>query len=491
MKNIALLAFLLFALSFTCEAQNNGHHSRMRALTTIVEAYNNQDYAKMQQPVILLGKLLITGKALKKEFGPYYKKYGNASIDTVTYTNQYSYTAQLSFEKDRGKRGFLNFLFTEKGKVAGFGFAQPTLIYPKAQARNKSNFTAEEMAARIDSIIRKNHLNRKQNSFNGCVLALDKGAEIYKNCFGYADFATKTPLNDSTLFDLASCSKQFTAMAIMVLAEQGKLQFTDTLQKYIPGLPYPNITIENLLTHTSGLPDYERLMKKHWDKSKFATNYDIVPLFIKHKTKTSFSPNQQFKYSNTGYALLSIVIEKASGMSYAEFLEKHIFAPLAMNHTRVYNTRRSQKEIVKNCATGYVTTAKSTKYVVPDSTSEYNYVIFMDAITGDGTVNSSLSDLIIWDKALRENTLVSEATLQNARTKHKLASGKEGGYGYGVLLKTGKGIEPVVYHTGGWPGYFSVILKFTEQEKTVVVLSNNSYDDFLILADEIAAVLME
>lgn len=486
-KKIFISIVLALGAFEQVSAQDEYAAVRMDAVTTIIDAYNEQDFSKMQKPFFTIGKLLIGKKSLQNEFEPYYNKFGKAKIDTVTYLHKYQYTAQISLEKDPTERAFLSFLFSENGKVQGFGFTHPTLIYPKSEKGN----LPENFSEKIASIIQRKHLRDSLNSFNGCVLILDNGNEVFKDCYGYSNFETRTELNEHSLFDIASCSKQFTALAIIILAEQGKLDYTDHVKKYIPELPYENITIENLLTHTSGLPDYQELLTKYWDKTKFATNYDVIELFQMHQPKLLFSPNERFAYSNTGYTFLSVVIERVSGMNYAEFLDKNIFTPLEMNDTRVYNTRRSKNELIDNCAYGYVYSNGLGKYVLPDSTSTYRHVIWMDAITGDGNIVTSIADLSKYDKAWREFQLIKKSSWERACSKYKLSNGEIVNYGYGLFLREGKGIEPVIYHTGGWPGYLSIIMRLPDQEKTIVVLSNNSYDDFLRLADDMVTEILK
>lgn len=322
-------------------------------------------------------------------------------------------------------------------------------------------------------------------------MILEKGQELYKKSYGFSNFDTKELLNDSSVFELASCSKQFTAMAIMMLVEQGKLNYNETLQKFMPDLPYKNITVENLLTHTSGLPDYMEMITKHWDKKKFVTNYDMVALFKKHKPKVYSQRNETYDYSNTGYALLSVIIEKASGMSYSEYLDKNIFKPLGMKNTRVYNTRGSKSEKINNYAYGYIFSDKLQKYMLPDSAEEHDYVIYMDAITGDGTVNSSISDLVKWDQALRENKLVQKSTLERAFSPYKLSNGKNSRYGYGQFLVYGDKKEKLAYHSGGWPGYSTLIVHFIDRPVTIVALSNNEHESMIKIVDETAKLFVE
>lgn len=485
-----ILLLILSAIGLQAAAQKTVD-PRRRSVEMTIEAYNDQDFGKMQKPWTFLGRLLVSGKVLRKEFGPYYEQYGRATIDTA-YISDYQCVAELKMEKDAGKRTFMKFLFTEKGKIMGMGFTWPPLIYREQHVVASSDPSVlGDKKLKIDSLISKNYLPDSGMRFNGCVLALDKGKMVYKKCYGYADWQNQRLLNDSSRFDLASCSKQFTAVAIMLLEEQGKLDYSDDIRKFIPDLPYENITIEHLLTHTSGLPDYIGLMKTHWDQSKFASNEDIVSLLKTRHPDPYFEPNRRFYYSNTGYTLLSLVIGKASGQSYAEFLEQYIFSPLGMTHTRVYNSRRSKNEKLENFAYGYVWSPASGNYQLPDSVEKYKQVVYLDAITGDGNIVSSLTDLMIWEEALREQKLLKKETWKRAFTEYVPGNGEGSGYGYGFFVRKDEGIEELHYHTGGWPGYFSIFMRFPNQEKTIVVLTNNSYDDFLRLADDMAVILLE
>ena len=199
----------------------------------------------------------------------------------------------------------------------------------------------QDRIQKIDSIL--NSLYSKEK-INGNFLIAEKGKIIYSHSFGLANETTKDKLNENSIFELASCSKQFTAMAIMILKEKGKLSLDDKIIKYIPELSdYNGVTIRNLLNHTGGLPDYMELMDSLFDKSKIANNKDIIQIFSKYQPKILFEPNTKYEYSNTGYALLASIIEKASGLTYADYLSKTIFKPLKMKNTFVYTRRLSPK----------------------------------------------------------------------------------------------------------------------------------------------------
>lgn len=488
MKNVLFsIGFLLFIFQ-DLSAQNNEHDIRMEVVKKVINGYNNHDYKAMKQPWVSWAKFIVTEKKLRSEYSALYEKYGRATIDTVTSSSKYEYVAKLKMEKDNRTSLYFSFIFSEGGKIEGFGQTYPQLIYKKS-VKPKS-IIPSEFSMKVDSLLSEKHLKSKTRPFNGSVMVLDNGNPIYKKHFGYADFELKNDINDSTLFDLASVSKQFTAMAILLLEEGGKLNLNDSITKFLPDFPYQGITIENLLTHTSGLPEYMGLVKKYWDKSKFATNYDVLEIMKEYKPKVLFQPNERFEYCNTGYVILSIIIEKTSGKSYSEFLKESIFNPLGMQHTRVYNTRRVTGEKLDNTSHGYVYSDEKKKYVLPDSTVEYKEVIYLDAITGDGNINSCLQDLLIWENELLYPKIINNTILQKAIANHSLKNGERINYGYGFFL-TGGGIsEPLVFHTGGWPGYFCILMNFFEQKKQVVILSNNSYDNFTRIADDIVTLFI-
>jgi CubicO group peptidase (beta-lactamase class C family) len=488
MKYYIKIVFIFLFLSAKVYAQDTGHEARLKVVSSFVEGYNAQNYKALKKSWFWLGKLLVTKKALKKEFLPFYNNYGKATIDTITYTSRYEYVAKLKMEKKPEEQVFLKFIFSDRNKIEGAGFSYPTLIYKKC--RQPMPINRQEFSSRVDSLVKRKYIKNKADPFNGSVMVMDEGVAIYQKNFGYADMERLSSLNDSTLYELASCSKQFTATAIMILAEQGKLKLTDTLQKFIPSFPYQHITIENLLTHTSGLPSYEALLAKVWDKTKFATNTDVVNLLKLYKPQILFNPNEQFVYSNTGYVLLAYIIETISNMSYQQFLDSTIFKPLHMKRSRVYNTRRSVNEVIDNYAYGYIYSSKLENYILPDSIEKYKMVIYQDVVSGDGSVNSSTQDLILWQRELMNPTLLSKQTLAKAFQRHQLNNGAEVNYGYGFFLSGGGSAETLIYHTGGWPGYLCIIMLFPESKKSVIVLSNNSSDYFMNIADDISAILL-
>lgn len=314
---------------------------------------------------------------------------------------------------------------------------------------------------------------QKHFRFNGNVLVAENGKIIFQKSYGDADFDTKRLLNDTSVFELASVSKQFTATAILLLYDAGKLKLTDSLRQFFPQLPYSNITLQHMLTHTSGLPDYEEAMNEKWDKTKIAFNNDMIDFMAKEKPAVLFEPGKKWQYSNTAYAMLASVVEKVSGQPFADFLKQTIFQPLGMTHTRIYNTRRSLKDTIPNYAYGFLYNDSLKKYMMPDSIPNFNYVIYLDGIQGDGVVNSTTADLLKWDRALKNHTLLKEATQKEMLTGHAVVDTvKNSMYGYGVFTEKTE-LGTIVSHSGGWPGYVTFLGRNIDKDLTYIILSNN------------------
>ncbi|BBM85073.1 serine hydrolase [Candidatus Uabimicrobium amorphum] len=320
---------------------------------------------------------------------------------------------------------------------------------------------AQTKSNRFDEILHRSHNNRE---FNGNVLIVKNGKVIYKNAIGYAEFKNRTPLTINSQFRLASVSKQFTAMAIVLLYKQQKLKYDDDIVKYLPQLPYKGITIRHLLHHTSGLADYMYLFESHWDKDKIATNNDIISLFAKHKPPVNFTPGERWEYSNTGYALLASIVESAAQVPFHEFVKKYIFTPLDMKNSLVYSPLR--KDIMTNRVYGVYWNAD-------DSFREHDFH-FLNGIAGDGGIYSTLEDLLKWDRALYTEKLLSKKLLAEVFTSGKLQDGSQTGYGFGWGISKSPTGKKRVSHSGGWVGFRTNITRDVEENNTIIFLSNVS-----------------
>jgi CubicO group peptidase (beta-lactamase class C family) len=317
----------------------------------------------------------------------------------------------------------------------------------------------QEKAQKIDSIMQ---IRSKKNYFNGNVLVAYKGSCIYNESFGYADMVRRSKLKKDDIFQLASVSKQFTAMAIMMLKEQNKLAYDDTVTKYIPEFPYPGITVRMLLNHTSGLPNYMWLVEHHWKGKNAPYNTDVVKMLAEHKLALYFTPGRRWDYSNTGYIVLASIVEQITNVKFADYMQTNVFEPLQMSNSFVYS--KSLSNAKKNRLTGYYYRGKRYR-MIPETVN--------DGAVGDKGVYSTTNDLFKWDQALYKNTLVSQETIDEATSTFKLRNKYEIPYGFGFRIRT-RNNKKVAYHHGKWNGFRTSILRYVEDTNTVVVLNHTS-----------------
>jgi len=314
----------------------------------------------------------------------------------------------------------------------------------------------------------------EQGRFNGNVLIAEKGKVIFEKSFGLANEQTKQKLDLETVFELASVSKQFTAMGIVQLRKENKLSYSDKLSKYIPELDsYKGITIHDLLVHTSGLPDYMELANIHWNKANIATNIDMINLFKKFKPEKEFEPGEKWSYSNTGYMLLATIIERVSGKSFGRYLKEKIFAPLNMHNTVVYRRWFQPKEIY-NYAQGYIYSDSLQRKILPCEYGAEIESVYLDGIVGDGMVNSNVYDLLKWDRALYKNNFINKDDRKIIFSSYKLKDNTETKYGYGWKTANSKVYGRTVSHGGGWAGYTTYIERHLDNDKTIIILQNNA-----------------
>ena len=306
------------------------------------------------------------------------------------------------------------------------------------------------------------------------VLVREDGHTIFERGYGLRDLRTHTKIDAATNFRLASCTKQFTAMSVMLLVHDGKLTYNTRLTDVFPNFNAygKSITIRNLLNHTSGLLDYEDLMPQPApdtppEKQPQISDAQVLALLEK-QTTTKFPPGSKWQYSNSGYVLLGEIVAKVSGEPFPEFLHNRIFAPLGMHNTLAYV---KGKNTVPNRAYGYSKSAAGWDETDQDSTS---------ATLGDGGVYSSLNDLAKWDDALAHHTLLSAKEMQPALTPVVVPNGSPVGpdnepaaYGFGWFLNPYKS-HPRMWHYGETIGFRSSIQRFTRDRLTLIVLCNRS-----------------
>jgi CubicO group peptidase (beta-lactamase class C family) len=318
---------------------------------------------------------------------------------------------------------------------------------------------SQDKAQAIDSVMQ---IKSSKSYFNGNVLVAYKGNCIYNESFGYADLKRRKNLKKNDVFQLASVSKQFTAMSIMMLKEQNKLSYDDSVTKYIPEFPYPRVTVRMLLNHTSGLPNYYWLVEHHWKKKGAPVNEDVIKLLAKHKLGLYFTPGRRWDYSNTGYVVLASITERISGKNFDDFMHENVFAPLEMNNSFVYSRSIDKKD--KDRLIGYYYRGRRYR-MIPETIN--------DGTVGDKGVYSTTEDLFKWDQALYDNLLVSEETISEAISTFKLRNKYEIPYGFGFRIKT-RNNKKIAYHHGKWNGFRTSILRYVEDTNTIIVLNHTS-----------------
>jgi CubicO group peptidase (beta-lactamase class C family) len=290
------------------------------------------------------------------------------------------------------------------------------------------------------------------------LLVLKDGKAIVQRSYGLSNVEDNDDATPATNYRLASVSKQFTAAAILLLAENGRLNLDDPARRWLPSLPEATagVTLHQLLTHTGGLVDYEDLIPARTTDQ--VSDQDVLRM-LSTTSKTYFAPGTAYRYSNTGYVLLGLVVERASGFALPLYLQEHIFGPLHMDHTVLYERGGPQ---IDHRAYGYSEERGSWMRTDQSVTS---------ATRGDGGIYSSVDDLAKWDPALYDNRLLSDASRKLAFTAHVKVTGEPyaAGYGYGWRI-TGD----TLWHSGESIGFRNVIVRWPKQHLTVILLSNRN-----------------
>ncbi len=312
--------------------------------------------------------------------------------------------------------------------------------------------------------------------FNGALLVAVKGVPIFSKTYGYADFRRHRKITENTPFQLASVSKQFTAMGIMMLKERGKLSYEDTVQRFFPEFPYKGVTIRMLLNHSAGLPNYFWLTEHKWQQESIPSNQQVMTLLAKEKPSRYFRPGSRFNYSNTNYVVLASIIEKASEMQFGEFIEEHIFQPLGMNNSFVYSAAFDK---APKGAKGYRRYGRGYREI-PATVN--------DGAVGDKGIYASLVDLYKWDQALYANVLVKEETLKEAFSPLVLHEKYRMRYGFGFRLQEDE-MGHVVYHNGKWNGFRTGIHRYIDEKATVIILNNTNKPGNTRIINEIENIL--
>jgi CubicO group peptidase (beta-lactamase class C family) len=358
--------------------------------------------------------------------------------------------------------------------VVGLDKKSQSLKINQSSENTEEYFKLSENKTIQDKLDQYMQALEKYQNFHGSVLVAKGGKVLLDKGYGFSDFQQKTKNKSQTKFAIGSVTKQFTAMAIMQLSEKGMLNVEDKVSKYFPDFPNGDlITIHNLLTHTSGLVNYTDL-KEFMNLAPDNQNPTEVLNLIKDKP-LEFKPGEKAKYCNTGYVLLGMIVEKVSGMSYEEYLQKNIFTPLSMKDTGICYGENN---------------------IVPDATPYVGYLevtpiddeIVLRQTYGAGSICSTVEDLYRWDRALKTEQLVKKETSEKIFTKHTNIPGA-GDYGYGwFIADTAIGEE--IWHNGLTFGFTANIARFKDEDITIIILTNNRLYDTTSLTDTLTSITL-
>lgn len=307
----------------------------------------------------------------------------------------------------------------------------------------------------VAAIVEKSLL---RGSFNGAILVAKDGDIVYERYVGLQDprQKQKDSITAETPFQIASTGKTMTAAAVLKLWEDGKLSLDDNVVKYFPGFPYPGVTVKTLLNHRSGLPNYLYYMEKgKWVRNQQASNTDVLNTLINWQPPKAANADKRFQYCNTNYVLLALIVEKVSGMPFQDYLKTTIFEPLGMYNTFVIGPN------------------EQTKHMQSFQPNNALWSLdFSDGPYGDKNIYSTPRDLLLWDRALNEQKILKQQTLDAAYTPY--SNEKPGTHNYGLgwrLLNYPTG-KKIIYHNGHWHGFNSAFSRLPDEKGTIIIISN-------------------
>lgn len=325
-------------------------------------------------------------------------------------------------------------------------------------------FTAKPEMATAEKQVLTNGIQNWYDTFiaksniNGAVLVAKNGHIIFEKYKGTNPLKSQDSINEHTAFHIASVTKTFTAMTVLKLQEEGKLNIEDEFQKYFPEFNYPGVTLKTLLNHRSGLPNYLYFMEKLWlEKSKFMSNKDILDYLINYKStlENIGTPDRRFNYCNTNYALLALVIEKVTGISYPKYLKQTIFDPLQMEDTYVYTPADSLR-ITPN-------------YDFRGTEIPLNY---LDNVYGDKNIYSTVRDLFKWDQLLSSTQFLKATSYTLAYNPYSNEHPGIKNYGLGWRMDIFPNGKKMIFHNGWWHGNNASFIRLLDEDASIIVLNN-------------------
>jgi CubicO group peptidase (beta-lactamase class C family) len=353
---------------------------------------------------------------------------------------------------------FLLFLFNETViNVGHFQYISPWNLNGKSKSENKPSILSES-SKRYAGIAEEFYRNELLPSkFNGAMLVAKGGNIIFEKYSGFQHLEVKDLIDENSSFHLASVSKTFTGMAICKLWEEGKLNLTDSVSNYLIGFNYPGVTIKTLLNHRSGLPNYVHTLKeKEYLGKKMITNQDVLTFLIKNRKSLPVGrPDRDFNYCNTNYALLALIIENVSGMTFSQYLTTTFFDPLEMKHTFVFTPDMEDK-------------------VMPSYNwkSQKEPFMYLDGVYGDKNIYSTPRDMLKWDSVLTFGKMFKPETLEAAYKGYSNEKTGIKNYGLGWRLYLYPNNKKIIYHNGWWHGNNTFFSRMVNDSVTIIVLGN-------------------
>ncbi|MBO4915411.1 MAG: beta-lactamase family protein, partial [Oscillospiraceae bacterium] len=327
----------------------------------------------------------------------------------------------------------------------------------------------------------------EKGGFNGAWLYTEHGEIVSKGALGWRDAENKLPMTEDAIFEMASITKMFTATAVMLLVREGKLGLDDEYVKYFPDYPYPGVTLRHLLTHTSGMPDYdvEDLVAPVLEEEKrIPPCGEIIDLMRKSDEEPVGAPGGKFCYSDVGYMLLANAVEKASGVSFEEFMKENVFEPAGMKDSGIYHTRRDGRPSDRFARNMVLEDGSEDSFVPSDICEETApYVVGSDGMNGCDYLYTTIFDMLAWDRALREEKVLTKEEQQLMYTTVKLNNGEDyadgdgDGYGFGWAINRDPGLGFIVCHSGGMPGLETWFERFVDADRVLVFMSCRDHTD--------------
>ena len=376
---------------------------------------------------------------------------------------------------------------TSQGPKYTDGLYTPSFTYNKLSDTDRTKLGAE-IKAKYEKLL-------GNKGFSGQILVAKNGEIIFEDYKGYANINQKTPILPETPIHLASVSKTFTGMLALKLWEQDQLDLKATVNQYLPNFPYADVTVEQLLSHRSGLPDYTNFMESRkyvsvkvknkrgrWVKKlKLVqnekpfragnyTNQDVLDYMIQKKPTPAAMPDRVFRYCNTNYVLLALIIEKQSGKDFPTFMDEMIFKPLKMNHSYVFNAKTIDKY-----------TPSYNARMQPYRIEKY------DCIYGDKNVYSTVRDLNLWEQALTQGLFLRPETMEMAYQPQSPTNKYYHNYGFGWRILVKPNEEKLIYHNGWWHGNNTVFNRIIGETATIIILGNK-FNKTIYKGKELASV---